>query len=205
MRDALIQVAIEKFGARGFEAVGTREIAAAVGTPMSSITYHFGSKEGLYLAAAEHIFESVHEKMAPSFAAMPEKGAPIAEHVEALCQTLVRLGGFMLAETTVPFAMFINREQQAPTKVVRELMDRKVMPMQRRMVEQVRIIRPELAEVEAKALGFYLFAMCAGLRHGHGSLTLLHDCETLDDATKELMISQLEKWVRTLLVAETAP
>ena len=61
MRDKLIHAAIERFGKRGFDGVGTREIAAAVDTPMSSITYHFGGKEGLYLAAAEHIFDHIHD------------------------------------------------------------------------------------------------------------------------------------------------
>lgn len=202
MRDALIQAAIEKFGARGFEAVGTREIAAAVGTPMSSITYHFGSKEGLYLAAAEHIFDKVHEDLAPVFHAMPEEDATTSDHVDAVCNTIGNLGRFMLEETTVPFALFINREQQAPTKVVREMMDRKVMPMLRHMVAQVRLIRPELSEDEARALGFSLFSLCAGLRHGHASLNLLFGCEKLDQPTKDLLIGQLQRWVRTLLLAE---
>lgn len=34
MREELICIAITKFGARGFDAVGTREIAEAAGTTM---------------------------------------------------------------------------------------------------------------------------------------------------------------------------
>jgi len=42
------------------------EIAAAAGTAMSSITYHYGGKEGLYLAAADHISSRMAEGMSPA-------------------------------------------------------------------------------------------------------------------------------------------
>ena len=36
---------------------------------MSSITYHYGGKQGLYLAAARHIADQMGERMAPALAA----------------------------------------------------------------------------------------------------------------------------------------
>ena len=41
-----------------------RAIATAAGTTMSSITYHYGGKQGLYLAAARHIADQMGERMA---------------------------------------------------------------------------------------------------------------------------------------------
>ena len=55
MRESLLDCAVDHFGRFGFEGAATRAIAADCGTAMSSITYHFGGKEGLHLAAADHI------------------------------------------------------------------------------------------------------------------------------------------------------
>ena len=51
----LLEVAIDHFGRLGREGASTRAIAKDADTLMSSITYHFKGKDGLYLACAEHI------------------------------------------------------------------------------------------------------------------------------------------------------
>jgi len=56
-RKAIIEAAMRGFGAKGFAATGTREIAAMAETNVASIAYHFGGKEGLRTACAEHIVE----------------------------------------------------------------------------------------------------------------------------------------------------
>ena len=48
----LLDVAVDHFGRFGIDGASTRAIAKDAETPMSSITYHFGGKEGLYLATA---------------------------------------------------------------------------------------------------------------------------------------------------------
>src|SRR5438552_17576968 len=65
----LLDAAIDHFGRKGIEGASTRGIAAAAGTTMSSITYHYGSKQGLYLAAARHIADQMGDRMAPALAA----------------------------------------------------------------------------------------------------------------------------------------
>ena len=67
--EPLLDTAIEQFGRYGFEGASTRQIAKASGAAMSSITYHFGGKEGLYLAAADRIASGISEMQAPLFAA----------------------------------------------------------------------------------------------------------------------------------------
>ncbi|MDG4869780.1 TetR family transcriptional regulator, partial [Guyparkeria sp. 1SP6A2] len=49
----LIRAAIALFGTAGFGATSTRAIAARAGTNISSISYHFGGKDGLRLACAD--------------------------------------------------------------------------------------------------------------------------------------------------------
>ena len=54
-RTAIVEAAMRGFAEKGFAATGTREIAALAGTNAASIAYHFGGKDGLRLACAEHV------------------------------------------------------------------------------------------------------------------------------------------------------
>jgi len=58
-RQSLIEAALDRFGARGFEAASTREIAAGAASNIGSIAYHFGGKDGLRRAAAEYVVEII--------------------------------------------------------------------------------------------------------------------------------------------------
>ena len=64
-RRRLIETAIEAFGAYGYEGTSTRMLADRAGVNLPAIPYYFGSKQGLYRAAVEHILESVDEHMTP--------------------------------------------------------------------------------------------------------------------------------------------
>jgi AcrR family transcriptional regulator len=63
--ERLVTVAIGQFGLLGLEAASTRTVAQLAGTQMSSITYHFDSKECLYLAAAQHIASMMSDRLSP--------------------------------------------------------------------------------------------------------------------------------------------
>src|SRR3954470_21164505 len=113
----LLQTAVEQFGRHGFEGASTRQIAKASGTAMSSITYHFGGKEGLYLAAADRIAQGISEFQAPAFAAA--RAAAIESREQAVEWMLKLIDGFalmMLRSETETWARFIIREQLDPTE-----------------------------------------------------------------------------------------
>src|SRR3954449_11890850 len=58
-RAALVLAALKLFGRQGFDGTSTREIAAEAKANIGSIAYHFGGKEGLRTAAADHIVETI--------------------------------------------------------------------------------------------------------------------------------------------------
>ncbi len=82
---------------------------------MSQITYHFGGKEGLYLAAARHIAQEFAARIgsATSAWARPEETAvdPAAEIVALLD----RYTQVLLSPESASWAPFIMREQMNPT------------------------------------------------------------------------------------------
>jgi AcrR family transcriptional regulator len=64
-RRRLLTSALRAFGARGFDAVTTREISHAAGANQASIRYHFGGKQQLYLAVASLIAEEGRDALRP--------------------------------------------------------------------------------------------------------------------------------------------
>lgn len=60
-RAALIEAAAPLFGAQGFEATRTREIADKAKANVSAINYHFGSKMGLYQAVIKKQSEAMND------------------------------------------------------------------------------------------------------------------------------------------------
>ena len=64
VRDRLISVGRALFCARGFDGVSVRELTARAKANLGAITYHFGSKEGLYHAAIESIAGPFAEMLA---------------------------------------------------------------------------------------------------------------------------------------------
>jgi len=112
----LLDVAIREFGAKGLEGASTREIAAAAGTAMSSITYHYGGKDGLYLAAAEHIAGMMADER---MVAAVEAAARIEDPVEArdaIKAMLVRFADKLVDPASDEWTLFIVREQTRPTE-----------------------------------------------------------------------------------------
>lgn len=96
-RQKLIDAALALFGAHGFDMTSTRDIAARTGVALPAITYHFGSKEGLYRACAEHVVERYRASMQAGVAAiqanMPrERGSARA----ALGQVMAMLATVLL-------------------------------------------------------------------------------------------------------------
>src|ERR1700761_7544514 len=134
VQQRLLDIAVREFSLKGLEGASTREIAAAAGTVMSSITYHYGGKEGLYLAAADHIAEQMRRGMIDSVAQAIDIVDPSpAEARLALHAILASFVDKMIDEQTAAWSLFIVREQMNPT----EAFDRIWSGMMGRMMERV--------------------------------------------------------------------
>lgn len=66
-RERLLGAAISLFTARGYAATSVREIVAAAGLAKPALYYHFGSKEGIYLAIVAEIQRVVDLGLAANF------------------------------------------------------------------------------------------------------------------------------------------
>jgi AcrR family transcriptional regulator len=137
--DRLLEVAVREFGQKGLEGASTRGIAAAAGTAMSSITYHFGSKEGLYLAAADYIAAQMADlvkERAPVDDGVPDDPAAARAALHAMLAALLTK---MSTERSEAWSLFIVREQIRPTEAFDRIFGGPMGHMMRRMVDLVAV------------------------------------------------------------------
>ena len=128
----LLDVAVDHFGKLGIDGASTRAIAKDADTPMSSITYHFGGKEGLYLATASHIAQRMGQLLGPAIAkvaAACQPGCTRAQAREALHAIYGHAVAVLVSAETAPLARFIVREQANPTEAFNRIYDGLMGPM----------------------------------------------------------------------------
>ncbi|MCP4381909.1 MAG: CerR family C-terminal domain-containing protein [Hyphomicrobiales bacterium] len=129
-RTRLIAAGLDIFGRYGFEGATTRQIAKAADANLAAIVYHFGSKEALHLAVAEHIAGRMGELLGPTLAAAATSESFASP--EAARDTLLRVLSTYLdlivgSDEAERWAQFIIREQMQPTEafdVIYDLMSR---------------------------------------------------------------------------------
>jgi AcrR family transcriptional regulator len=117
-RTQLIEAALDTFGRLGYEGASTREIAKAAGANLAAIVYHFGGKEGLHVAVAEHIATSIAKKIGPTLMSVagPESSAtPVAARaaLHKLIGTFIEV--ILGSAEAERWARYIVREQMQPT------------------------------------------------------------------------------------------
>lgn len=189
----LIETAIDQFGRHGFEGASTREIARASGTAMSSITYHFGGKQGLYLAAADHIAACVREIQGPALEGAREtaRAGTREQAIEALLALLDGFALMMLRPESEAWSLFITREQQAPTEAFDRIYTGVMQEIVGVFVALLARIRTDLGEREVLAMGIMLFGQTLVLRVCRAAVTRILSVETIDERTRALLRARL--------------
>jgi AcrR family transcriptional regulator len=181
-RQALILAAIEIFGRDGFHAASTREIARRAEANQAAIGYHFGGKDGLYLAAIKYIAEQIGERIGPVTRdiAMKLEGlerqktdpAKVREKsIALLLQLMDGLLSMLISEESSSWARIILQEQQAPSAAFdifyKEMMSL-VLQMITALVGKIREIDPQLEE--ARLLAIMVFGQVIVLRTSRAAI-----------------------------------
>lgn len=108
-RQLLLDAATGVFLRDGFRAARVKDIAAAAGVRLSGINYHFGGKEGLYLAVLQHHagLALQHAPLPPAAAALPLEQR-FRQFVEAMVMRMLdprnpsRIASLMVREAVNP-------------------------------------------------------------------------------------------------------
>jgi TetR/AcrR family transcriptional regulator, regulator of cefoperazone and chloramphenicol sensitivity len=120
-RARIISAALDVFGTHGFGGASTRMLAESAGVTLPALHYYFDSKEGVYLACAEHIAERLDERFRTltdgTSAATEATALPRGRVLDTLLSLVDGFADFFLgAHELEKWVMFIIREQAQPTK-----------------------------------------------------------------------------------------
>ena len=153
-RAALVHAALKLFGRQGFDGTSTRELAAEAKANIGSIAYHFGGKEGLRIAAADHIVDTIQVIAGQALgAAQPAKSSNAEAARAQLFNALERMVGFVVASPQAgEIVQFVLRELSHPTAALDRIYAGVFEPTHRRLCQLWEQATGEPAESEATRL-----------------------------------------------------
>jgi TetR/AcrR family transcriptional regulator, regulator of cefoperazone and chloramphenicol sensitivity len=128
-RARIVAAALEAFGVHGFGGASTRMLAERAGVTLPALQYYFDSKEGVYLACAEHIAERLETRLG---AVTDRIAATLAQEELPYARLLAMLRGFfddfadlfLGGHEMEKWVLFIIREQAQPTRAFDIIFDR---------------------------------------------------------------------------------
>ena len=148
-RHRLIEAALTLFSEHGFDGTTTRMLATTAGTNQAAIPYHFGGKEGLYMAVADHIAETNRRLLEPvsvriRVALSNSRETPDRAALKAVLDDLIRsMIGILFSDAGLAKrAAFVLHEQFHPGPAFDRLYAGFIQPM-----------HEMLTDVVARALG----------------------------------------------------
>jgi AcrR family transcriptional regulator len=155
-RAALVRAALGLFGRQGFDGTSTRQIAAAAGANIGSIAYHFGGKEGLRMAVAEHIVETVRaitSRAVGDPAGLPEDARTPQAARALLAAAVERVVAFLVARPEAgEIVQFLLRELSHPSPAIDRIYAGVFEPTHKRLCAIWELATGEPAESEATRL-----------------------------------------------------
>jgi AcrR family transcriptional regulator len=200
VEDKLLDVAIAQFGQFGLEGASTRAIARAAGTAMSSITYHYGGKEGLYLATADHIAAQMRERLHPIVAAAAAAGAIAPDDaIEAILRVLDAIAQIMLGPESEHWARFIVREQMQPTEAFERIYAGAMAPVMAGMARLIAAATGQTDPLETRLLALTMFGQALVFRAARA--TVMKAIERLDTATEAAIRLRIRSNIHAILIA----
>lgn len=137
----LVAAAMTLFGEKGLYGATTRDIAQLAEQNIAAITYYFGSKEGLYLAVAQHIADYMIQALHPVMENIDRLLTPPILEPERYRQSIQlifsKLAELLSQSETLHLSQIISREQLSPTGAHAVIHQKAIAPMHRRIVNLV--------------------------------------------------------------------
>ncbi|HJW08453.1 MAG TPA: CerR family C-terminal domain-containing protein [Holophagaceae bacterium] len=181
-KSRLIEAAVRLFAEKGFDAVGIREIAHLADVNSAAVSYHFGGKEGLYLAAVQAVMAcsptGIQELgMLPALDAPGARTAAIQgirSHVRAFLEEILTCGQNEFGDWG---QLLISREMQAPRPALEPFMREQMTPYVSHMEACIRILRPDLDQEARMRAGIGIHGQCLIYATHRGIIRLLLDVD----------------------------
>ena len=211
-RNALLQSAMFEFSNSGYHAASNREIAQHAQANQALIGYHFGGKQGLYLAVFQFISEQIQKhtgsvitEMEAHLSSLPN-GQEISDEAREECILLVlglveRMAKLFVSPLFKPAAQLILREQQKPTKAFDILYESFMRRSLNVVTDLVQRIRPGDSREEASLLVITILGQILIFRAGRSTVLRHLEWEDIGPDQFEVISRRVKANVRAILTS----
>jgi TetR/AcrR family transcriptional regulator, regulator of cefoperazone and chloramphenicol sensitivity len=153
-RQKLISAATPEFIEQGFRAARVQQIAKQAGVRLSAINYHFGGKDGLYLAVLRHHGE-LAIKQRPL---LTDTEQPLQQHFRFMIHSLLQR---MVDDSQgCQLAQLMLREMVNPTAAQEDIFQRFQYPQIQQVFSLLRQILPHADQTTLLRCTLSLFSQC---------------------------------------------
>ena len=203
---ALLMAGIRLFGAKGFEATSTREIAAEANANIASIAYHFGGKDGLRLACAEAVGKRIQGIVGPVMRALDPGDDPVAAQA-AFERVVMGVTDFMLGQAEArDFASFMLRELGTSGVVLDTIYADFILPVHRSLCALLGLATGQDPESDLIRLGaFSMVGQVVYFRIGHAIVARRMEWQSAGPAEIEQIKTVLLGNIRAFIATNRKP
>ena len=166
-KNRILNAAIKVFSSKGFRGATVREIVRHAGAHnLNSVVYYFGSKEELYKAVLEFMFEDA-QKFLPTNSPSESEGADPKEKLKEYIRTYLKVIYVIDSALDADLASIFSKEIANPSPFLDKMVKRYVAPGNEILQEIIREIIGKSAsfgvvrDCEASIMGqiyYHLFA-----------------------------------------------
>lgn len=153
-RTNLIAAGLRLFGRSGFDGTSTRSLAEHAGTNVASIAYHFGGKEGLRQACAQHVAQRLGEAFTAA-----EAGPAPADPQTAMRELERTVHDFAIMLLVSPeasdFVPFVLRELTDPGVIADMIFSHFFLPRHARLCRLWSVVTGKPAEADEVKLAVF--------------------------------------------------
>lgn len=206
-RRALLAAAQEVFARDGYHAASLREIASKARVNQALVSYHFGGKQGLYLACFEAILAELGLWIGPvaaeieSLLSRPAEQAGRGECMDALLRLTEAFAGLLVNERSSHWSQLIMREQQAPTEAFTLVYEGVMGPLLGLVTRLVGRLNPEQPHNEIQLLVLSLMGQLLVFRFARAGVLRHMQWERMDEEELKAVRAMIRNNVAALIAA----
>ena len=167
-RERLIHAAGEEFARRGFRDATVRDICARAGANVAAVNYHFGDKDGLYIAAMRYSLVLAREKYPVRIEAGEDAPTRLRHYVRGMLSRLLDDG------RPAWHGKLMSREMVEPTPALARVVEEAIGPMYALLLSIVaELLGAEESEPRVRLAANSVIGQCLLYKHCQPVLELL--------------------------------
>jgi TetR/AcrR family transcriptional regulator, regulator of cefoperazone and chloramphenicol sensitivity len=194
----LLEAAGEIFAKYGYRAATVRQICEKAGANIAAVNYHFGDKEGLYLAVLRSVPNAYAEKYPPGSGLKPGATAELKlrAYVESLLQRVFDEGrpGW--------HTKIIAREMIEPTRALDTLLEEVARPIHQELASIVReLLGPGVSQALLRRSTLSIMSQCVYYHHARTVIRRLYPEQKYDPEEIEQLATHITQFSLAALKA----